>query len=998
MFFPPRRILLFTLLVFVLTTSSLHTQSWGWKNPAAGSGFIYDIEFLGGSRWIKGGEAGAMFLSTDDGTTWSQVFNPMGNRAVEDIFQLSSDILFAAGYGFLETEPVRIIKSTDSGNSWNTVYSGSHSGEKMWAFSEDVFLLLLSGGGLVRTTDGGVTFSDNIYMGASDNFNELFFVDSQTGFASGSLGYLAKTTDGGQSWNAVFADLNAGFNCLWFTDSQTGYFGSNFGRIIKTTNGGQTFSVYETGTNDLISDIVFHDNTTGYAAGMFGVVYRTTNGGLTWVKESEQASQFYDIYAVKVKSSGVAIAAEAYGNLIKRNNSSDWFFLQHTPSGSVTSIDWADSLKGFATMSTGHLLRTSDGGETWSSVIMREGIYADKVIFANQTQGTLFIGADSAFYTSNGGNTWSIFALPEGTFSIAEAYFPDNQTGYAVGLAGTVLKTTNGGASWFSLPMAQGVNLDDVFFLTPQKGFVTAYFGGTYRTTNGGSSWQLISGLEGAAISISFPTPQVGYSIGAPGYAFKTTDGGDTWSAITVPSNNHLSVEFLTEETGYAAGGTGYIYKTTNGGASWELERAGIGTLDQTVYDLDLNPDGGLWAVTAFGGILKQIESGTSPIGLSLLSPENLAANQPLKILFTWRAFSSAESYILHYSPAADFSDTVTVISATDTFYQMPDELLEFGARYYWKVRPVVSGAPLSFSDVWSFGTYNPPIHLGDVDLNSLVQAYDAGIILQSLVSALSLNKQQKRNANVTTDATISAFDASVILRFITGLVDSLPYAESSVTQAKLYTSAPEYISDSIARFTIYAHQPEDIYSLDASFLITGTGWKTESAVLTSQNSLVSSAQIEGGYALSVAGSSPLWSDLSLPLGYVYALKQSSNAADPVLSITYRFNEEAFTEYLSSGTTNNSGHSEISEFILYQNYPNPFNPSTSVRFTLPEAAGVRAEVFDILGRITDVLADSRMEAGTHTLHFRPQNAATGIYYLRITAGSIQKFIKMSYIK
>lgn len=992
--FPPYRILLFSLLVFILTAPSLHTQSWGWKNPAAGSGFIYDIEYLGGSRWIKGGEAGAIFLSTDDGTTWSQVFNPMGNRAVEDIFQLSSDILFAAGYGFLETEPVRIIKSTDSGNSWNTVYSGSHSGEKMWAFSEDVFLLLLSGGGLVRTTDGGVTFSDNIYMGASDNFNELFFVDSQTGFASGSLGYLAKTTDGGQSWNAVFADLNAGFNCLWFTDSQTGYFGSNFGRIIKTTNGGQTFSVYETGTNDLISDIVFHDNTTGYAAGMFGVVYRTTNGGLTWVKESEQASQFYDIYAVKVKSSGVAIAAEAYGNLIKRNNSSDWFFLQHTPSGSVTSIDWADSLKGFATMSTGHLLRTSDGGETWSSVIMREGIYADKVIFANQTQGTLFIGADSAFYTSNGGNTWSIFALPEGTFSIAEAYFPDNQTGYAVGLAGTVLKTTNGGASWFSLPMAQGVNLDDVFFLTPQKGFVTAYFGGTYRTTNGGSSWQLISGLEGAAISISFPTPQVGYSIGAPGYAFKTTDGGDTWSAITVPSNNHLSVEFLTEETGYAAGGTGYIYKTTNGGASWELERAGIGTLDQTVYDLDLNPDGGLWAVTAFGGILKKTGTEVTAVQ-TLISPSNMSSGLPLMLLFQWNPFPDAEYYQIQYSVYPDFSDSITELISTFTFYQMIDEQLDFAWRYYWRVRPVRFGVLQAFSETWWFDTYNPPLFPGDVDLNSAVQSYDASMILRHIVAAVLINKQQKRNANVTTNELITSFDASVVLRYITGLVTSLPFAETNATPARFHFLNHQPVNDTVSVIPLRLADAAGIFSLDL-LTLAGDGMRIDSIRLKSANAMKAEKAGSQKAGIALAGSAPFWQDYSGEAVWIYITHP--HGLSPQLRISYQFNESGEHTIIYGSPSSVDVTSVPDEFSLLQNYPNPFNPETIIRFSLAQEGFTEVRIYDILGNELNRPVYGILKSGRHEIRFNGSSYPSGIYFCELRSGGKRSFIKMMLVR
>lgn len=994
MFFPPRRILLFSLSIVILLASGVQPQSWSWKNPPAGSGFIYDVEYLGGSRWIKGGEAGAIFLSTDDGTSWSQVFNPMGNRAIKDIFQLSSSVLYAAGYGTPEAEPFRIIKSTDSGSSWNAVFTGSHAGEKIWVFSEDVFLVLLSGGGLIRTTDGGVTFSDNIYMGASDNFNELFFINNQTGFASGASGYLAKTTDGGLTWTAVFADLNAGFNCIWFTDAQTGYFGSSFGRIIKTTNGGQTFSLYETGTFDSFSDIVFSGSSTGYAAGLFGAVYRTTNSGATWVKESEQSGQFYDIYSIKAKSTGTAIAAGAYGNMIKRNNSPDWFFLQHTPLASVTSMDWADSLRGFATMSTGHLLRTSNGGETWSSVLMREGIYADKVIFANQNQGTLFIGADSAFYTSNGGNTWSRFALPEGTFSIAEAHFPDNQTGYAVGLAGTVLKTTNGGASWFSLPMAQGVNLDDVFFLTPQKGFVTSYFGGTYRTTNGGTSWQLISGLEGTASSLSFPTPMIGYSIGAPGYAFKTTDGGDTWFPITVPDNNHHSVEFTSAETGYTAGGTGYIYKTTNGGASWVLERAGIGTLDQTVYDLDLNPDGGLWAVTAFGGILKK--TGTDILAVqTLFSPSNMSTGLPLMLLFQWKPFPDAEYYQIQYSVYPDFSDSVTELISTFTFYQMIDEQLDLGRRYYWRVRPVTFGEPRSFSDTWWFETYDPPLFLGDVDLNSAVQSYDASMILRHIVSAILINKQQKRNANVTTNEAITSFDASVVLRYITGLVTSLPYAETGATLAHFHFLNHQPVNDTVSVIPLQLSDGAGIFSLDL-LAEAGAGMRIDSIRSRSANVMKAEKAGSDKAGIALASASPFWIDFTGEAVWIYITH--TPGLEPQLTVSYQFNESGAQIITYGAPASSETNSVPAEFSLFQNYPNPFNPETIIRFSLAHEGFTEVGIYDILGNELTRPVYGTMKSGAHEIRFDGSSYPSGIYLCELRSGGKRSIIKMLLVR
>jgi hypothetical protein len=67
--------------------------------------------------------------------------------------------------------------------------------------------------------------------------------------------------------------------------------------------------------------------------------------------------------------------------------------------------------------------------------------------------------------------------------------------------------------------------------------------------------------------------------------------------------------------------------------------------------------------------------------------------------------------------------------------------------------------------------------------------------------------------------------------------------------------------------------------------------------------------------------------------------------------------------------------------------PNPFRSATTIRFTLPEAARVRLEVFDVTGRRLDVpVRDVWMEAGTHSLSYRGGDLPAGVYFYRVQAG------------
>jgi hypothetical protein len=72
-------------------------------------------------------------------------------------------------------------------------------------------------------------------------------------------------------------------------------------------------------------------------------------------------------------------------------------------------------------------------------------------------------------------------------------------------------------------------------------------------------------------------------------------------------------------------------------------------------------------------------------------------------------------------------------------------------------------------------------------------------------------------------------------------------------------------------------------------------------------------------------------------------------------------------------------------FRLEQNYPNPFNPATRIRYTLPDAAPVRLDVFDLLGRRVAVLADGFQPPGTHEVTFDARGLPGGPYFYRLQA-------------
>ena len=85
-------------------------------------------------------------------------------------------------------------------------------------------------------------------------------------------------------------------------------------------------------------------------------------------------------------------------------------------------------------------------------------------------------------------------------------------------------------------------------------------------------------------------------------------------------------------------------------------------------------------------------------------------------------------------------------------------------------------------------------------------------------------------------------------------------------------------------------------------------------------------------------------------------------------------------------------------FALEQNYPNPFNPSTKISYQLPERSFVSLNVFDVLGREVATLINEEKEPGTYSTVWNAKNAASGMYFYRLTAGAFTDVKKLLLVK
>lgn len=91
-------------------------------------------------------------------------------------------------------------------------------------------------------------------------------------------------------------------------------------------------------------------------------------------------------------------------------------------------------------------------------------------------------------------------------------------------------------------------------------------------------------------------------------------------------------------------------------------------------------------------------------------------------------------------------------------------------------------------------------------------------------------------------------------------------------------------------------------------------------------------------------------------------------------------------------------------YSLEQNFPNPFNPSTTIRFSLPEATNVRLEIYNVMGqRVKVLIRDELYNPGIHDVVWHGVNdynmpVASGMYIYRLTAGDFTAVKRMMFLK
>ncbi len=285
--------------------------------------------------------------------------------------------------------------------------------------------------------------------------------------------------------------------------------------------------------------------------------------------------------------------------------------------------------------------------------------------FIDANTGWVSGDSGTVIKTTDGGTTWSMHENTGTTNSLRSIYFLNANTGWAAGDNGTAIKTTDGGSTWNTLVSGVTVQINAIKFADANNGWFTGQNANIRHTTNGGTSWSpQLSGIGGSNIwglsvsdplnafcvgsghkgsktvdgnswtavdfgggalvqynDVAFPTMMNGLTINSAGGISRTTTGGSipaAWVAQVSPTTNELlGIDMLDITKGWICGRTGIILSTTDSGSTWGAEASGTLT---HLWQIDFVNDTTGWAVGGNGLVIKyQKVYPTSP--LTLLQP-----------------------------------------------------------------------------------------------------------------------------------------------------------------------------------------------------------------------------------------------------------------------------------------------------------------------------------------------------------------------------------------
>ena len=267
-----KNVFLLLLLLFINPICVLHAQ---WEQTSGpGSETVLCMALIG-NNLFAGTENNGVFLSTDNGSNWTSMYNGMPYNTV-NAMAVSGKRLFAG------TKTAGVFLTINNGRNWTAVNNG--------LTSLSIKALVVDGSNIYAGTECGVFLSTNngtnwtaVNNGLTSLSITALVVNGSNIFAGASNGVFT-STDSGANWRAVNNGFFVPEGINTFAVCGSKVFASDGVVTYFTTNNGE---VWEYLNEDMLP---WGSYAKTYAvkgenifAGIFAVgVYLSTNKGVNW--------------------------------------------------------------------------------------------------------------------------------------------------------------------------------------------------------------------------------------------------------------------------------------------------------------------------------------------------------------------------------------------------------------------------------------------------------------------------------------------------------------------------------------------------------------------------------------------------------------------------------------------------------------------------------------------------------------------------------------------